>query len=109
MTATGTLGGMCIYWSIYDWDAPQYQPTEVPEFIEKYGEDSPYLSYKFYGAEDMEAFSEKRAEMLKTLSLPAPLCGQDPRPARRPGGPELACGRHVDAQQGRALGRLLGQ
>ena len=26
----GTLGGMCIYWSLYDWDAPQYQPTEVP-------------------------------------------------------------------------------
>src|SRR5262245_21269598 len=45
----GTLGGMCIYWSIYDWDAPQYQPTEEPRFIEKFGEDNPYRSYRLYG------------------------------------------------------------
>ena len=87
----GTLGGMCIYWSIYDWDAPQYQPTEVPEFIEKYGEDSPYLSYKFYGAEDMEAFSEQRADMLKTLSLPRRFVGK----IRGPRGAEVVQSWHV--------------
>lgn len=38
----GTLGGVCIYWSICDLDAPQYQPTEDPNFIARYGEDSPY-------------------------------------------------------------------
>ena len=87
----GTLGGMCIYWSIYDWDAPQYQPTEVLEFIEKYGEDSPYLSYKFYGSEDMEAFSEQRAEMLKTLSLPRRFVGK----IRGPRGAQVVQSWHV--------------
>ena len=61
---------MCIYWSLYDWDAPQYQPTEVPEFIEKYGEDSPFRSFKFYGSQDMEEFGRIRAEMLKALPTP---------------------------------------
>src|SRR5215510_13813449 len=62
---TGNLGGMCIFWSVYDWDAPQYQPTEELNFIEKYGEDSPYRSFKFYGADDKETFSRTRSEMLK--------------------------------------------
>ncbi|MEW6299801.1 MAG: hypothetical protein AB1671_19075, partial [Thermodesulfobacteriota bacterium] len=72
----GTLGGMCIFWSIYDWDAPQYQPTEVPEFIERYGEDSPYRSYKFYGVEDKETFSRIRSEMLQALPLPRRFVGK---------------------------------
>ena len=67
---TGTLGGMCIFWSVYDWDAPQYQPTEELNFIEKYGEDSPYRSFKFYGADDKETFSRTRSEMLKALPTP---------------------------------------
>src|SRR5215469_12964908 len=53
----GNLGGMCIFWSIYDWDAPQYQPTEEPNFILTYGEDSPFRSHKFYGTEDKDTFS----------------------------------------------------
>jgi hypothetical protein len=72
----GTLGGMCIYWSLYDWDAPQYQPTEVPAFIEKYGEDNPYRSFKFYGSQDMEEFGRIRAEMLKTLPVPRRFVGK---------------------------------
>jgi hypothetical protein len=72
----GTLGGMCIYWSLYDWDAPQYQPTEVPEFIEKYGEESPYRSFKFYGSADMEEFGRIRAEMLKALPVPRRFVGK---------------------------------
>jgi hypothetical protein len=72
----GTLGGMCIYWSLYDWDAPQYQPTEVPEFIEKYGEDSPFRSFKFYGSQDMEEFGRIRAEMLKALPTPRRFVGK---------------------------------
>jgi hypothetical protein len=87
----GTLGGMCIYWSINDWDAPQYQPTEVPEFIEKYGEDNPYRSHKFYGSEDMEEFSRIRAEMLKTLSLPRRFVGK----IRGPKGAQVLQSWHV--------------
>ncbi|MGE0823833.1 MAG: hypothetical protein AB7G75_00935 [Candidatus Binatia bacterium] len=87
----GTLGGMCIYWSINDWDAPQYQPTEVPEFIEKYGEDSPYRSFKFYGSQDMEEFSRIRAEMLKALPLPRRFVGK----IRGPKGAQIVQSWHV--------------
>ena len=87
----GNLGGMCIYWSISDWDAPQYQPTEVPEFIEKYGEDNPYRSHKFYGSEDMEEFGRIRAEMLKTLSLPRRFVGK----IRGPKGSQVLQSWHV--------------
>ena len=87
----GTLGGMCIYWSVYDWDAPQYQPTEVPEFIEKYGEDNPYRSFKFYGSEDMEEFGRIRADMLKALPLPRRFVGT----IRGPKGAQVVQSWHV--------------
>jgi hypothetical protein len=72
----GTLGGMCIFWSVYDWDAPQYQPTEESRFIERFGEDSPYRSHKFYGSEDMENFGRIRSEMLRTLPTPRRFVGK---------------------------------
>jgi len=74
--STGRLGGMCIFWGIYDWDAPQYQPTEVPEFVERYGEDSSHRSYKFYGSENQEEFSRIRSEMLQALPLPRRFVGK---------------------------------
>jgi hypothetical protein len=93
---------MCIFWSVYDWDAPQYQPTEEPQFIARFGEDSPYRSFKFYGATDMENFGRIRSEMLRSLPLPRRFVGKihgpkgtqvhqrwhvgglwDPNPARR--------------------------
>jgi hypothetical protein len=87
----GTLGGMCIYWSLYDWDAPQYQPTEVPEFIEKYGEDSPFRSFKFYGSPDMEEFGRIRAELLKALPTPRRFVGK----IRGPKGAQVVQSWHV--------------
>jgi len=72
----GALGGMCIFWGVYDWDAPQYQPTEEPRFIERYGEDNPYRSYKFYGTEDKETFSRIRSEMLQSLPAPRRFVGR---------------------------------
>ena len=72
----GNLGGMCIYWSIYDWDGPQYQPTEESNFVARYGEDSAYRSYKFYGTEDKENFSRTRSEMLAALPLPRRYVGK---------------------------------
>jgi len=87
----GTLGGMCIYWSLYDWDAPQYQPTEVPEFIEKYGEDSPFRSFKFYGSSDMEEFGRIRADLLKALPVPRRFVGK----IRGPKGAQVVQSWHV--------------
>jgi hypothetical protein len=72
----GNLGGMCIFWSIYDWDAPQYQPTEELNFIARFGEDNPYRSHKFYGVEDKETFSRIRSEMLASLPLPRRFIGK---------------------------------
>ncbi|HJY82480.1 MAG TPA: hypothetical protein VKK81_15545 [Candidatus Binatia bacterium] len=72
----GNLGGMCIFWSVYDWDAPQYQPTEEANFVARFGEDNPYRSHKFYGAEDKENFSRIRSEMLRSLPLPRRYLGK---------------------------------
>jgi hypothetical protein len=66
----GNLGGMCVYWSIGDWDTPQYSPTEEPNFIAQYGEDNPYRSHKFYGYEDKDNFSRIRGQMLRALPMP---------------------------------------
>ncbi len=87
----GTLGGMCIFWGIYDWDAPQYQPTEESRFVEKYGEDSPYRSYKFYGTEDKETFSRVRSEMLAALPSPRRFVGK----VRGPQGAQVHQSWHV--------------
>jgi hypothetical protein len=72
----GTLGGVCIYWSICDLDAPQYQPTEDPNFIARYGEDSPYRSLKLYGQENKDDFYRTRSEMLDALPLPRRFVGK---------------------------------
>jgi hypothetical protein len=66
----GILGSMCVYWSIYDWDAPQYEPTEDPNFIARYGEDNPYRSFKFYGREDKDDFYRMRTQMVAALPMP---------------------------------------
>jgi hypothetical protein len=72
----GHAGGLCLFWSIQDWDAPQYQPTEEPRIIERFGEDTPYRSHKFYGAEDKETFSRTRSEMLRALPPPRRFVGK---------------------------------
>lgn len=72
----GNLGGMCIFWSIYDWDAAQYQPTEEEHFVEHFGEDNPYRSHKLYGSEDKENFSRMRSELIRQLPLPRRFLGK---------------------------------
>ncbi|MBV8134897.1 MAG: hypothetical protein JO121_04525 [Deltaproteobacteria bacterium] len=87
----GNLGGMCIYWSIGDWDSPQYQPTEEQNFTVRYGEDSPYRSFKFYGCDNREEFSRNRSEMLKALPMPRRFVGR----IRGPKGSEVHQRWHV--------------
>src|SRR6266545_4846078 len=72
----GTLGMRCFFWSLSDWDAPQYQPTEEPNFIASFGEGSPDRSHKFYGSEDKDAFSRTRSEMVRALPLPRRFVGK---------------------------------
>jgi len=47
-----------------------------PDFIERFGEDNPYRSHKFYGIEDKENFSRIRAEMLQSLPAPRRFVGK---------------------------------
>jgi hypothetical protein len=80
----GNLGGMCIFWSIYDWGVAQYTPTEDPNFISWYGEDTPFRSHKFYGAEDKDGFQRIRGDMIRALPTPRRWLGKirAPRGAR---------------------------
>jgi hypothetical protein len=48
----------------------------VAEFIERFGEDNPYRSHKFYGVEDKENFSRIRSDMLKALPMPRRFLGK---------------------------------
>lgn len=87
----GNVGGMCIYWSIYDWDAPQYTPTEEQNFIAWYGEDSPFRSHRLYSAPDKESFIRIRSEMIAALPMPRRFVAR----IRGPRGAELQQGWHV--------------
>jgi len=66
----GNVGGLCVYWSIYDWDAPQYTPTEEQNFIAWYGEDNPFRSHKLYASENKDEFIRIRSEMIAALPMP---------------------------------------
>jgi hypothetical protein len=66
----GNVGGMCIYWSIGDWDAPQYTPTEEHNFVSWYGEDNPFRSHKLYATENKDGFIQRRHELLAALPMP---------------------------------------
>ncbi len=66
----GILGGVCTNWSVYDWDAPQFTPTEDPQFTAAFGEDHPLRQFKFYGVTDREDFMVVKKALLDTLPLP---------------------------------------
>jgi hypothetical protein len=71
-----SLSGGCIYWSLEDWDAPQYTPTEEHNFVARYGEHNPFRSHKFYGFEDKESFNRIRSEMVRALPVPRCFTGR---------------------------------
>jgi hypothetical protein len=87
----GNLGGMCIYWSIYDWETAQYTPTEEQNFTDRYGDDSPWRSHKFYGSDDKENFSRIRGDLLRNLPMPRRYVGK----VRGPRGAEVHHGWHT--------------
>jgi hypothetical protein len=87
----GVIGGMCVFWSIYDWDAPQYQPTEEPNFIARFGEDHPLRSHKMYSAQSRDDFFRARCELLASLPLPRRFVGK----IRGPKGAEVHQRWHV--------------
>jgi hypothetical protein len=52
------VNGACAYWSVADWDAPQFSPTEDPRFVATFGEEHPLRAHKFYAADDKDSFSQ---------------------------------------------------
>ena len=70
----GVILGTCVNWSVQDWDAPQFSPTEDPEFLARYGEDHPLRALKFYGSaagtEYQDAFGIAKKALLDRLPLP---------------------------------------
>jgi hypothetical protein len=66
----GISGGICANWSVSDWDAPQFSPTEEAQFVELYGEDHPLRQFKFYGTEDRDSFAVAKKAFVDTLPLP---------------------------------------
>lgn len=66
----GNVVGTCAHWSVFDFDATQYCPSEVPEFIERFGDDHELRSYKFYNHPDRSSFLRHKAIMVYDLPLP---------------------------------------
>jgi len=66
----GVTGGACVNWSVYDWDAPQFSPTEEPGFVEQFGENHPLRPHKFYGTENREGFAVAKKALVDRLPLP---------------------------------------
>src|SRR5215210_5623888 len=66
----GGSGPACVNGSVYDWDAPQFSPTEDPEYTARFGDDSPLQQVKFYGTPDQESFAVAKHAVVDTLPLP---------------------------------------
>ncbi|HEX2173397.1 MAG TPA: hypothetical protein VHL09_13245 [Dehalococcoidia bacterium] len=66
----GIIMGVCANWAVYDWDAPQFSPTEEEQFVARFGEDHPLRQFKFYGSEDRDAFAVAKKAFVDTLQLP---------------------------------------
>ena len=64
VTPDRRISGACAYWSIGDWDAPQFNPTEELRFLAKFGEDHPLHQFKFYGAEDKDGWNAAKTAIL---------------------------------------------
>jgi len=66
----GNLAGTCAHWSVFDFDAPQYCPSEMNEFIERFGEDNEFRSFKFYHYSDRSRFLRTKITMMREIPLP---------------------------------------
>ena len=67
---SGNVVGTCAHWSLYDQDASQYCPSELAEFIERFGDDHEFRSPKFYNYQDRSRFLRSKALMLREIPLP---------------------------------------
>ena len=66
----GNVVGTCAHWSVFDFDATQYCPSEIPEFVARFGEDNELRSYKFYNHPDRSYFLRSKALSIRDIPLP---------------------------------------
>jgi hypothetical protein len=66
----GNVWGTCAHWSLYDDDATQYVPAEVDGFIQRYGEDNEFRSYKYYTHPDRGRFPTTKTLMTREIPMP---------------------------------------
>jgi hypothetical protein len=67
---TGNVVGTCAHWSVFDFDATQYFPSELDEFIDRYGQNHEFRSFNFYHHPDRSHFLRTKALMVKDFQLP---------------------------------------
>lgn len=66
----GRLSSVCIYWSVSDWDAAVWMPTEDPRFTEAFGENHERRSINFYHSSMKPRFSVEKWNLMKQFPLP---------------------------------------
>lgn len=66
----GRLSGVCIYWSISDWDAPVWMPAEDGRFREVFGAQHERCAAHFYHFADKPRFAVEKWNLMKQLPLP---------------------------------------
>lgn len=70
LDSLGIIAGTCVNWSVGDWDAPQFSPTEEVRFAATFGADHPLRQHKFYGTADRDAFAVAKKAFVDRLPLP---------------------------------------
>jgi hypothetical protein len=66
----GNVVGVCAHWSVFDFDTTQYVPSETQEFIDRFGEDHEFRSFKLYHYPDRDHFTRQKAMMMRGIPLP---------------------------------------
>ncbi len=73
---TGTVLAVCAHWGIGDIDTMMYTPTEEPRFIEWYGHDSEFRSFRIYDYQNLLRFAGEKWRMLQPIPLPRKFRGR---------------------------------
>jgi hypothetical protein len=66
----GNVSGACAHWGVFDFDAQQYVPSETQEFIERFGQDHEFRSFKFYRYPNRDHFIRQKATLMREIPLP---------------------------------------
>lgn len=66
----GRLSAVSLFWSVADWDAPVWMPTEDPRFLASFGDGHERRSNRLYQFPDKSRFAVEKWNLMKQLPLP---------------------------------------